>query len=146
MLAACKKGDSNTCDISIRPLARSCCICTDVGSESHWVQQTIMRCCPQPTHARTHDGRETVFGLQGGAAQLDDEGAEVFAQLLAMVRGAGAVGTTAIECKAITPLVLVDLQKVRLHPLTGLSGVCWVPCVVIAGQPMTSRLNVVLNG
>ena len=50
--------------------------------------------------------------LSQGAAQLDDEGAAAFAQLLIMMRGSGAVGTTAIECKAITPFVLVDLQKV----------------------------------
>lgn len=59
-----------------------------------------------------------VTKLQGGAAQLNDEGAEGFAKLLVMMRGAGAVGTTAIECKAITPPVLVDMQKVsRNHSL-----------------------------
>ena len=30
------------------------------------------------------------------------------------MRGPGAVGTTAIECKAITPLVLVDIQKASM--------------------------------
>ena len=54
---------------------------------------------------------------QGSAAQLDDEAAEGFAKLLVMMRGAGAVGTTAIECKAITPPVLVDMQKVRPESL-----------------------------
>ncbi len=35
-----------------------------------------------------------------------------------MMRGAGAVGTMPLECKSITPAVLVDMQKVVLFGAT----------------------------
>ena len=55
--------------------------------------------------------KQSVMEAQG-SAHLDDEGAAAFALLLGMMRGAGAVGTTALECRSITAAVLVDIQKV----------------------------------
>ncbi len=81
-----------------------------------------------------------LMNRQGGAAQVDDEGAEGFARLLVMIRGVGAVGTTAIECKAITPPVLVDMQKVGrnhtasepIRPMNGSNAAQWrAPCDVV---------------
>ena len=46
------------------------------------------------------------------ASQLNAEGADAFAELLRMFRGAGAEGTTPEECRAMTPAVLLDIHKV----------------------------------
>ena len=45
---------------------------------------------------------------------MDDTGAAMFSELLTAIRGDGAVGTTALECKRMAPAVLVDIQQARL--------------------------------
>ncbi len=46
------------------------------------------------------------------AIEMDDTGAAMFAELLTALRGKGAVGTTALECKRMAPAVLSDIQQV----------------------------------
>ena len=48
-----------------------------------------------------------------GAALLDKEGAEAFAALLYMLRGANAAGISAARCRAMTPAVLLSIHKAR---------------------------------
>ena len=45
---------------------------------------------------------------------MDDTGAAMFSELLTAMRGDGAVGTTALECKLMAPAVLADIQQVLL--------------------------------
>ncbi len=46
------------------------------------------------------------------AIEMDDTGAAMFSELLTAMRGGGAVGTTALECKLMAPAVLADIQQV----------------------------------
>ena len=46
------------------------------------------------------------------AIEMDDTSAAMFSELLTALRGDGAVGTTALECKRMAPAVLADIQEV----------------------------------
>jgi hypothetical protein len=48
-----------------------------------------------------------------GAERLDEEGAEAVAGLAVMARGEGAPGTTAAECRVVSPGFMADVHGVR---------------------------------
>ena len=48
-----------------------------------------------------------------GAEQLGEEGAAAVASLVAMARGEGAPGTSAAECRVVTPAFMADVHGVR---------------------------------
>ena len=48
-----------------------------------------------------------------GAEELEEEGAAAVAGLAAMARGQGEPGTSAAECRVVTPGFMADLHGVR---------------------------------
>ena len=49
-----------------------------------------------------------------GAVELGDEGAAAVAALAAMARGEGEPGTSAAECRVVTPGSMADVHGVRV--------------------------------
>ncbi len=47
--------------------------------------------------------------------ELDDGAAAAMAEFLKSMRGAGAVGTTNLECRRMTPATMRDIQRVNSH-------------------------------
>ena len=47
--------------------------------------------------------------------ELDDGAAAAMAELLKSMRGDGAVGTTTLECRRMTPATMRDIQRVNTH-------------------------------
>ena len=54
-----------------------------------------------------------------GAEQLEEEGAAAVAGLVAMARGDGAPGTSAAECRVVTPAFMADVHGVRGQAFAG---------------------------
>jgi len=58
-----------------------------------------------------------------GVEELQEEGAAAVAGLAAMARGQGEPGTSAAECRVVTPGFMADLHGVRIHQGSSLCSV-----------------------
>ena len=83
-----------------------------------------------------------LMSLQWSAGELDDEAAADVAAYVAAVRGAGAAGTTAAECRSLSPAFLADVWQVRAEKS---SWVQWQPsskrCLATCGGMRPPRLH-----
>ncbi len=91
-----------------------------LGGVRHECQQRMLHTPAVPP--RLVEAAQRNAALWQGAAVLDEEGAEAFAVLLRMMRGANVAGSTVADCRGMTPTVMLSIRKARVGVFAHMHG------------------------